>query len=509
MADDRKHRLVSNSALNFAGQSVVLAITIASSPYIVRKLGAEQFGIIAMVQAVAGFAGLLNLGLGRALTKYISELYWQEKFEEINRIFQTAWTVCFVIGSLSFIAISVPHDLSARLLFGSDPTARPFATFAVLVAAGGLFTSLVLESLGGIPSAVQHFRIQNVISVSSFVLKIGSTILVLHLGFSVRAVLAVNLLFNVLTIIAYAAIARRYLPTLRFRFLLDPPSLHKLFSFSIPLLISTVSTLIVTRLDRFIMVDYLPLAAVTFYTLPNSLAEKLTFGVGSVASAVFPFASELHSQGNRHAVQELYLKGSRMVNIATLPLLALLTVVPYQILSCWLGKEYADSGAQVLALLGFASYLNAITAVPTVVTLGTGNAWLPAYYALAGSVANIALNLTLIPRFGIIGAAMAILGSQIVSAPTFLVHTARRLNVSIVGLVKGAFLGPILCAGTMAVALYVCRDSLSSTRNLIVVVALLLLFYAVVVLFFLFTQSERSALLAKVRQAVPVFGSVR
>jgi hypothetical protein len=53
----------------------------------------------------------------------------------------------------------------------------------------------------------------------------------------------------------------------------------------------------------------------------------------------------------------------------------------------------------------------------------------------------------LIPRFGILGAPLAALGSQIVSAPTFLIQTARRLEVPIVGLTKGAFLAPSLYAG--------------------------------------------------------------
>ena len=70
----------SNTILNYVGQGLILVLTFATAPYIVHHLGPELFGIVALVQVIAGFAGLLNLGVGRALTKYVSELHWKGEF---------------------------------------------------------------------------------------------------------------------------------------------------------------------------------------------------------------------------------------------------------------------------------------------------------------------------------------------------------------------------------------------------------------------------------------------
>jgi len=91
-------RLFTNVGLNFVAQVFLALLTIVTAPYIVNRLGAELFGMVALVQTVAGFAGLLNLGIGRALTKYLSELYWKGDLDRINDFFQTAWAVCILSG---------------------------------------------------------------------------------------------------------------------------------------------------------------------------------------------------------------------------------------------------------------------------------------------------------------------------------------------------------------------------------------------------------------------------
>src|SRR6266478_272792 len=102
-------RLFSNTILNFGGQGLILILTFATAPFTVHHLGAEFFGIVALVQTVAGFAGFLNLGIGRALTKYVSELYWKHEYGQINELFTTAWATCIVGGSLGLLVLVGPQ----------------------------------------------------------------------------------------------------------------------------------------------------------------------------------------------------------------------------------------------------------------------------------------------------------------------------------------------------------------------------------------------------------------
>src|SRR6266576_2155947 len=275
-------RFFGNTMVNYIGQGFILVLTFVTAPYTVHHLGPELFGILALVQVTAGFAGLLNLGIGRALTKYISELYWTGDFKAINQLFQTAWATCLMAGMVGLVILIGPRATIGRLFFRGGPEVDAVVGFAIYVAAFGLFTSMLLEAISALPVALQRFGICNAINVATGAVRCLGPVIVLALGYSIRAVLIVILASNILAVIAFAVVSRKLIPGLSLLPHFDWAAFRKLFTFSLPLLLSALFALIVTRVDRFILAYYLPLAAVTFYTLPYSISEKASMGIGSI-----------------------------------------------------------------------------------------------------------------------------------------------------------------------------------------------------------------------------------
>jgi len=64
--------LTRNWGLNLAGQILPLGVAVAAMPYVIHGLGAERFGILSIAWTLLGFCGLLDLGLGRATTKFVA-----------------------------------------------------------------------------------------------------------------------------------------------------------------------------------------------------------------------------------------------------------------------------------------------------------------------------------------------------------------------------------------------------------------------------------------------------
>src|SRR5438477_1998037 len=312
-------RLFNNTILNFAGQGLILVLTFVTAPYIVHHLGPELFGIVALVQTVAGFAGFLNLGIGRALTKYISELYWKSDWAQINDFFRTAWTTCMIAGCVGLIALIGPRQSIGDSFFRGGPEVTSVTGYAIFVAAFGLFSSMLLEVISAVPGALQRFDLVNSVSVLSGSIRCLGPVVLLKMGYGVRAVLVVNLLSNLVGVAVFAILSRKLIPALNFVPKFSWPAFRRLLGFSIPLFVSALSAMIVARVDRFILAYYMPLAAVTFYTLPYSISEKLSMGVSSIASVVYPFASELHSREAHDKLQELYVRASKLLVLVILP----------------------------------------------------------------------------------------------------------------------------------------------------------------------------------------------
>jgi O-antigen/teichoic acid export membrane protein len=487
-------RFFSNTVVNYVGQGFILVLTFVTAPYTVHHLGPELFGILALVQVTAGFAGLLNLGIGRALTKYVSELFWKGEYQEINRLFQTAWATCIFAGAICFVALVGPKATIGRLFFRGGPGVESVVGFALYVAALGLFTSMMLEAVSGLPSALQRFDIFNAINVVTGTLKCVGPVVVLAMGYSIRAVLAVILISNMFAVVAFAFAGQRLIPGLSLTPSFDRSAFRKLFSFSLPLLLSTLFALIVARVDRFILAYYMPLAAVTFYTLPYTISEKASIGVNNITSVVFPFTSELHSKGHHDKVHELYVRATKILMLATMPITAILVGVPGPILRYWLGPEYAEQGTVVLALLGVATLLTAMSAVPTVTSLGVGEAWIPAAFAFGSSMINLVSNLLLIPRYGINGAAFASLIAQALVVPPFIYVVTRMIKFSLWNIFSHGIMRPLLCAAVQFAILISFRRFVSSLAGLALLCFASLGVYGVLSLFGAITEGERTAL---------------
>jgi O-antigen/teichoic acid export membrane protein len=488
--------------VNYLGQGFILVLTFVTAPYTVHHLGPELYGILALVQVIAGFAGLLNLGIGRALTKYVSELYWTGDFKAINRLFQTAWTTCLAGGTVGLVVLIGPRATIGRLFFRGGPEVNAVVGFAIYVAALGMFTSMLQEPIWAMPAALQRWRIFNAVNVAAGTVRCLGPVIVLACGFSIRAVLVVVLSSNILAVVAFAVVSRELIPGLSFVPRFDRAAFRKLFSFSLPLLLSAIFAMIINRVDRFILAYYMPLAAVTFYTLPFSISEKAAIGVSNITSVVFPFTSELHAMGAHDKVHELYLRATKMMTLVTLPIVAILIAVPGPILRYWLGQEYAVQGAFALRALGAATFLTAISGVPTVTSLGVGEAWMPAAFAFASSVINLLSNFLLIPRYGINGAALAALLPQTLVVPAFVYVVTRMLRFPLWELFSHGLLRPFACALIQVAILFAFRRYVDNLITLGLLCVLSLCVYGVLSFFWAITQEERSALFRRPSRSV-------
>ncbi len=362
---------------------------------------------------------------------------------------------------------------------------------------------MLLEAVSALPTGVQRFDVFNTVNVISGTFRYLGSVVALALGGSVRSVLIINLLANVLAVVAFAVVSRRIVRGLAFWPTFHWDAFRKLFNFSLPLFFSALSALIVTRVDRFILAYYLPLASVAFYTLPYTLSEKAATGVANITSVVYPFASELHSKGSQEKVHELYLRSTKILTLITLPFSVILMAMPAQILRYWLGPEYAIQGATALCLLGAASFANAASAVATVTSLGTGDAWTPAAFAFASSVINIVTNVILIPRYGIDGAAWGALLPQALVTPVFVYVITRKLKFSLWQLLSHGFLRPAVCAAIQLAVILGLRPYVNSLVTLGGLGLASLGIYALVSFYGAITAEERGALFRR-----PALGAI-
>ena len=70
----------------FFGWIIPVFIFILLTPYLIKELGNEAFGIFTLINVITGYVSFINFGFGQAVTKYISKFNTQNRNVDINKV---------------------------------------------------------------------------------------------------------------------------------------------------------------------------------------------------------------------------------------------------------------------------------------------------------------------------------------------------------------------------------------------------------------------------------------
>ena len=89
-----------NSFFNGAGWLGGTLLNFIAMPFIVRKMGLDVFGVYALITATMGYLSILDLGIGQAIVKFVSEYQSQRLYEKVIETINNAVTLLLIMGFL-------------------------------------------------------------------------------------------------------------------------------------------------------------------------------------------------------------------------------------------------------------------------------------------------------------------------------------------------------------------------------------------------------------------------
>jgi O-antigen/teichoic acid export membrane protein len=437
-----------NVVYNFLSQVWFLVLPLATSPYIVRHLGVDAFGVLSLASAIIGYLAVLDLGMGTATIKYIADAYVAEDFRAVSKVIGTSIIIYSGLGLLGTLGILATANLIVTRLLHVPANLVSITLIVFYVSSLGFLVNMPLTVFNSIPNALQRFDIlvkQNLVLGTVAVL--GQVVL-LGLGYSLKALVVFNVATSAVGICIFVLVARRLLPGVSFRPVFDGPTAKQIMRFSALKVFSVVSGQIVFQLDKVLIAAFLPLASVSYYVVPLSLAQKIISVIPNITTAVFPAVSEFKADKER--LKDLYVRVAKGVLMAVLPITVVLIMFAEKILAFWMGAEFALRGTATLRYLAIAFFLASFAAVPGVFVEGLGKPGIPAFFAAISAVLNLGFALLFIPRWGIAGPALALIANSLITVPLFIDRVNRKvLGVRNTAFLRGGFVKPVLAAVPM------------------------------------------------------------
>jgi len=419
--------LARNVIWNLLGTGSPLLVAFVSIPILIRGLGADRFGVIALAWALIGYAGLFDLGLGRALTKLVAEKLGNGREREIPELFWTSETMMIILGVAGGALLALGSHWLIYGILKIPAAVQGDALYSFYTLAVSLPIVISTAGLRGFLEAQQAFGLTNLLRVPMGVFTFVGPLLVLPFSKHIFPIIVVLVIGRAAGWIAHLLFCFRVLPGLAGALAIRPEHMRPLLCFGGWMTVSNLVGPMMLYMDRFVIGALVSAAAVAYYATSYEVATKLLILPSALSAVMFP-AFSLSSAQDRHRLAALYRNATGYLLVTLPPLTAILLVIARPGLSFWLGPDFALHSYRVAQLLLIGTLVLSFEALPFALIQGLGRPDIPAKLILVELPFYAAALYWFIQNYGVTGAAAAWTLRAFLDAAllVFLAHRIQR-----------------------------------------------------------------------------------
>ncbi|MGH2651997.1 MAG: oligosaccharide flippase family protein, partial [Actinomycetota bacterium] len=350
--------IVRNTLATLGVRLAIATVSIWLTPYVLAKLGNELYGLWVLALSVTGYVGLVDLGYGTSLTKYVAEYNTRGDREGVNGVFTTGLVVYLVV-TVGIVAAAHPV---VRGLIGLLAVPEGLTSTAYVVLQLGVL-SLVVWNFAAVYQSVvnglQRMDVSTAIHGFQFLGYAVGTVLALQLGFGIRGLAATNLVVQLVGLLLSAHFAYRLDPGLR----LHPRAVRQhfttLFRYGLNVHISAIAGLVNFHFDKLLINRVVGVSHVALYDIGSRLPLTLRSFPTLLLSALTPASAELEVRRGRAELYALFSRASRYVSLVAFPLFVGAMAMGQPFVDAWVGPGY-DTSVVTLRILCVGYLLNTI-----------------------------------------------------------------------------------------------------------------------------------------------------
>ncbi|UCE18752.1 MAG: flippase [Gemmatimonadota bacterium] len=387
-------RLLKHTSIYGLGDIVGRSISFILIPLYTHHLSTAEYGVMALAYVFIGFVNVLYImGLNTAFLRF----FVAERDKEGRKTLFS--TVVIFLGCTSFLGsccLWFASPAVAALLFGNSMYVLYVRLMALI---------LFIDTLAQFPlltlRALEKSKSYAAMTVIRFALTVGLNLyFVLFLRRGVEGILLSNLFASLSIFILLVPISVRYLKKT-----VSVSLLKQLLQFGLPLIPAVLCVLVIDLSDRYLLEHFSGLEEVGLYSLGYRLGMIMTLFVSAFRIAWPPFFLSVAEQND---AKNIYASVFTYFVLAGAVFFLGVTLYLRIVLHLFVGEVYWEASRIVpvilLSYLFYGMYVNFIVGV--YITKKTKP--VPYVTGFAAGV-NILFNLLLIPKLGMMGAALATL----------------------------------------------------------------------------------------------------
>ena len=429
------NQLKAGVVLNYVVIFLNTVVGLLYTPYMLRMMGQSEYGLYSLVASVIAYLTVLDLGFGNAIVRYTAKFRAEKKTEEQYEMFGMFFLLYLVIGIVAF-GIGLGLYFNVGTLFGDTMTAVELgrARIMMLLLVANLAFTFPMSIWGSVIQAYEDFVFQKSLNIIRIILNTVVMICLLHFGYKAVAMVVVQTIFNVLTLVINFIYCRRKLNIhIYFRFKhFHWGFLKEVALYSFWIFLNAIMDRVYWSTGQFVLGAMVGTVAVAVFAIAIQL-EGMYMQFSTAISSVFlpKVTAMVATNRSRKEISDLFIRTGRIQYIVLAYILSGFIIFGRQFIELWAGAGYTD--AYIISLLFFIPLT-----VPLIQNLGitilqarNEMKFRSVLYIIIALV-SLAMQIVLTRYFGGIGCAMGVSGALVVGQILIMnVYYRRRQDLDI------------------------------------------------------------------------------
>lgn len=440
---NQRRSVKTNLIANWLNHGVSLLIGVFLMPYVLHILGDAQYGSWIFINAIAGYSGLLYLGFGQTISRYVAHYHAKQDWERLNHVSNVIFAIYLGMGLLAIITAGIIAWLAPHLSdWGSISLFE--IRMVILILGLNVFVGLAGSVFGGVLMGIQRFDIERGINLTGGILRLILTVLFLKAEWGL---LTIAMIFFVVTLVenlGNCLFAFRQVKTFRIGpKYLDWKILKECGSFSGFAFIDAIAWTLIEATDSILIGIFFSPALIVPYYIALRLTQFINMPIAQIGKVFMPRAGELHANDDHHALQKLVLNGVSLSFLLVTGFFIGVYFFGNTLITTWIGPGYPQSHLILMILLG-ARIVALPVSIFRSVLYGMGKVKIPSLIYMGEAVSNLILSLILIQSLGLVGVALGTaIPILIAELGIILPYAMKKLNITAGQLLRTA-IGPTL-----------------------------------------------------------------
>lgn len=382
------------------------------TPYMLRMMGQSEYGLYSLVASVISYLTILDLGLGNAVVRYTAKYRAEGKQTEQYEMFGMIFILYIIIGVIALIAGTALY-FNVDSMFGDTMTALELdkARIMMLLLVFNLAFTFPMSIFGSIITAYEKFVFPRVVNIIRITLNTIVMVCLLHMGYKAVAMVLVQTIFNVLTLILNYIYCCKELKIKFYFRKFKCGFLKEVTIYSFWIFMNVIMDRIYWSTGQFVLGAILSTAAVAVFAVAMQLQHLYMQFSTAVSSLFLPKVTSMVTTSNdRTAISDLFIRTGRIQYIIMALILSGFIVFGRQFISLWAGPGYED--AYIICVLFFVSLL-----IPLIQNLGItilqarNQMKFRSLLYICIAVIALVFQIVLAKKYGGIGCSIAIAGA--------------------------------------------------------------------------------------------------